>query len=121
MSDSDIAQQPLTPASFHILLVLAGGAAHGYAIMQEVSRMTGGTAQLGPGTLYRTIQKLIEDGLIEATGVDADERRVPYRITRSGTAAARSEAGRLAVLLRIAEKRRLVPVAKPMPKRGAHA
>src|SRR5262245_4981951 len=108
-SDSDVADLlPLTPAAFHILLVLAGGAAHGYAIMLEVERMTSGTAQLGPGTLYRTIQKLLEDRLIEEAGSAHDERRVPYRITARGTKVARAEASRLAVLVKIAQRRRLL-------------
>jgi DNA-binding PadR family transcriptional regulator len=76
--------------------------------------MTGGTAQLGSGTLYRTIQKLLEDGLIEACGGagDDDERRVPYRMTASGLNVARAEAQRLALLVKIAQRRRLI---------GAHA
>jgi DNA-binding PadR family transcriptional regulator len=109
---------PLTPASFHIMLVLAGEPAHGYAIMQEVARMTGGAAQLGPGTLYRTIQKLLDDALIEATGHDADERRVPYKLTRHGAAVARAEARRHAMLVQIATERRLLPAGTA--RRGAH-
>jgi DNA-binding PadR family transcriptional regulator len=111
---------PLTPASFHILLVLADGPAHGYAIMQETERMTGGASRLGPGTLYRTIQKLIDDRLLEQVGTDADERRVPYKITRRGTLIAQAEARRLAVLVRIAEQRRLLPAIKGTSRRGAH-
>jgi DNA-binding PadR family transcriptional regulator len=114
---------PLTPASFHILLVLAAGPAHGYAIMQEVPRMTEGASQLGPGTLYRTIQRLVEDELIAAMGADHDdERRVPYRLTKRGDAVARAEAERLAVLLRVAEKHRLISL-KPRAARvrSAHA
>ena len=119
MSNVDIESLlPLTPASFHILLVLAGDPAHGYAIMQEVSRMTGGTAQLGPGTLYRTIQKLEGDALIEPIGNDADERRVPYKITRHGAAVARAEARRHAMLVQIAAERHLLPA--PATRRGAH-
>lgn len=117
MSTSDIDPTellPLTPASFHILLVLAAGPAHGYAIMLEVGRMTGGTAQLGSGTLYRTIQKLLGDGMIEACGgaSDGDERRVPYRMTARGLSVARAETQRLATLVKIAQRRRLI---------GAHA
>jgi DNA-binding PadR family transcriptional regulator len=124
MSVVDIAELlPLTPASFHILLVLAAGPAHGYAIMQEVPRMTEGASQLGPGTLYRTIQKLVEGDLIAAMGADHDdERRVPYRLTKRGDAAARAEAERLAVLLRVAEKRRLISLkARAGRTRSAHA
>ena len=58
---------PLTPAVFHIMLALAGGECHGYAIMQEVERLTGGLLNLGPGTLYRSIQRMLVDGLIEET------------------------------------------------------
>ncbi|HEY1551487.1 MAG TPA: helix-turn-helix transcriptional regulator [Kofleriaceae bacterium] len=124
MSGIDTAELlPLTPASFHILLVLAAGPAHGYAIMQEVTRMTEGVSQLGSGTLYRTIQKLVEDDLIHPMSADHDdERRVPYRMTKRGDAVARAEAARLAVLLRVAEKRRLISL-KPAGRaaRGAHA
>jgi DNA-binding PadR family transcriptional regulator len=119
MSSMDIdSLLPLTPASFHILLVLAGQPAHGYAIMQEVTRMTGGAAQLGPGTLYRTIQKLLDDALIESIGTDADERRVPYKITKLGTAVARAEARRHAVLVQIATQRHLLPASAT--RRGAN-
>jgi DNA-binding PadR family transcriptional regulator len=99
---------PLSPASFQILLVLASGPAHGYAIMLEVTRLTDGGAHLGPGTLYRTIQKLIDEDMIEAHGADADERRVPYRLTRHGAAVARAEARRLAHLVGIAHQRGLL-------------
>jgi DNA-binding PadR family transcriptional regulator len=105
---------PLTPASFHILLVLAGGPAHGYGIMGEVAQLTDGAVHLGPGTLYRTIHKLVEDGLVEADGDEAgDERRVPYRLTRGGAAVVRAEAHRLAVLVRAAKRRGLLDAAKP--------
>ena len=119
MSSSDDAEEmlPLTPATFLIMLVLADGPAHGYAIMLEVSRLTEGKTHLGPGTLYRTIQKLILDRLIEATSADDDERRVPYRLTRFGTAVANAEAARLAALVRIAQRRGLT--SSPRPRRGA--
>src|SRR5215475_9559261 len=88
---------PLTPAVFHILLVLAAGAAHGYAIMQEVERVTGGQMRLGPGTLYRSIYQLVEAGLIAEQNdgaPPADERRCVYRILPRGLAVARAEARR---------------------------
>jgi DNA-binding PadR family transcriptional regulator len=119
MSNVDINDLlPLTPASFHILLVLAGEPSHGYAVMQEVARMTGGSAQLGPGTLYRTIQKLLDDALIEALGSDADERRVPYKLTKRGASVARAETRRLALLVQIATQRHLLPAGAS--RRGAH-
>jgi DNA-binding PadR family transcriptional regulator len=111
MTRSDTAVEdalPLSPASFQIMLVLATGPSHGYAIMLEVSRLTDGGTHLGPGTLYRTIQKLLDDHMIEAHGADADERRVPYRLTRYGTAVARSEARRLQHLVAIAQQRGLL-------------
>jgi len=110
---------PLTPAMFHILLSLAGGPAHGYAIMLEISRLTAGAVQLGPGTLYRTIQKLLDERLIEEDGADDDERRVPYRMTARGTKVARAEAARLAVLVKIAQRRGLLGTAAA--HRGATA
>src|SRR5262249_28008675 len=84
----------LTPAAFHILLVLASGPAHGYAMMSEVQAMTGGRTRLGPGTLYRSLFKLLGDGwIVEVPGADGrpddDERRRVYRITPKGLSVAR--------------------------------
>src|SRR5215467_4890735 len=102
---------PLTPASFHILLVLAGGATHGYAVMQEVGQVTEGLVHLGPGTLYRSIQRLLDDRLVEEVSSAAasgnDERRL-YRLTALGRRVACAEAGRLAVLVRAARRRGLL-------------
>jgi DNA-binding PadR family transcriptional regulator len=103
---------PLTPAVFHILLALAEGKSHGYAIMQEVDRMTAGQLHLGPGTLYRSIQRMVVDGLIEELDIGIaeadDERRRYYRLTRFGHQVARAEARRLATLVREARSRRLL-------------
>jgi DNA-binding PadR family transcriptional regulator len=104
---------PLTPAVFHILLALAGGGCHGYGIMQEVDRLTKGQLRLGPGTLYRSIQRMLVDGLIEETtegpesGSD-DERRRNYRLTDLGRAVARAEAVRLEILVETARERNLL-------------
>ena len=108
---------PLTPAVFHIMLALAGGECHGYAIMLEVERLTGGLLNLGPGTLYRSIQRMLVDGLIEETNVlhepDLDdERRRYYRITTFGLEVARAEAERLELLVYAARQRRLLPEKK---------
>ena len=98
---------PLAPASFHILLALADEDRHGYAILLEVERRTGGEVRLSAATLYRSIQRLLEDGLIEelrerpAPELD-DERRRYYRLTPRGEAAARAETDRLAKLVRLA-------------------
>jgi DNA-binding PadR family transcriptional regulator len=90
---------PLTPGEFHILLVLAGGDRHGYGIMQEIDTQTDGTIQLGPGTLYTAIKRLVERGWIEE--IDApptadDPRRKYYTLTKFGTRLVRAEANRLA-------------------------
>ena len=105
---------PLQPATFHILLALAEDDRHGYAIMQDVSDRTGGALKLGAGTLYRSIQRMLEQGLIveprrRPAPVDDDERRRYYRITPLGEAVARAEAERLATLVRMARARGLAP------------
>jgi DNA-binding PadR family transcriptional regulator len=98
---------PLPTAAFHILLALADGDRHGYAIIQEVEARTGGALRLSAGTLYRSIQRMLEQGLLaEARERPApeldDERRRYYRITPFGAAVARAEAQRLAKLVRMA-------------------
>jgi DNA-binding PadR family transcriptional regulator len=105
---------PLQPATFHILLALADDDRHGYAIMQDVSERTGGALKLSAGTLYRSIQRMLEQGLIveprrRPAPADDDERRRYYRITPLGEAVARAEAERLANLLRTARARGLTP------------
>jgi DNA-binding PadR family transcriptional regulator len=98
---------PLPPASFHILIAVAREDRHGYAIMQDVESRTNGELRLSAGTLYRTIQRMLEQGLIRETRdrpapeLD-DERRRYYRITALGEAAARAEARRMSDLLRMA-------------------
>ena|SRR5687767_14230966 len=96
---------PLPPAAFHILLSLAIGERHGYGIIQDVDARTGGSVHLSAGTLYRTIQRLLEQGLITEPRLTRviDPRRRPYRITALGTAVARAESNRLASLVRMAE------------------
>jgi DNA-binding PadR family transcriptional regulator len=104
----------MAPAVFHILTVLAQRDQHGYAILQTVRERTGGRVRLGPGTLYRSIQRMLEEGLIEELreqdrpGED-DERRRYYRITRAGRSAARAEAARLADLVDLARASGLAP------------
>ncbi|MDQ2907178.1 MAG: PadR family transcriptional regulator [Ktedonobacteraceae bacterium] len=105
---------PLSPAIFHILLALTGEERHGYGIMLETARSSDGKVNLGPGTLYRSIKRLLADGLIE----ESDERPVPeldderrhyYRLTSFGLRVARAEAQRLAALVRLAQSRQLLP------------
>lgn len=99
---------PLQPAVFHILMALADEDRHGYGIIQEVLARTDGVVRLGPGTLYRSIQRMLDDDLIveiherPAPELD-DERRRYYRITRFGKAVAREEANRLSDLVRLAK------------------
>jgi DNA-binding PadR family transcriptional regulator len=94
---------PLPPASFHVLVALSTGERHGYGIMQEVEARTDGAVRLSPGTLYRTVQRLLELGLIEEPRASVASRRRPYRITPLGTAVARAESTRLAALVRMAQ------------------
>ena len=100
---------PLTPAVFHILLLLAAGPRHGYAIMKEVEEQTDGELRLGPGKLYYSIQRMLEDGLIqEITSEGTGKKRRPYRITAAGRRLARAEAQRLQKSLRLARARQLL-------------
>ena len=101
------AQLPLPAAAFHILLALSASDCHGYGIIQDVAARTGGALRLSPGTLYRTIQRLLEQGLIEEprrpSGPRNDPRRRYYRITPFGTAVVRAETRRLTELVRLAK------------------
>ena len=105
---------PLPPATFHILLALVDQDRHGYAILQDVEARTGGDLRLSAGTLYRSIARMVEQGLIAevsrrpAAHLD-DERRRYYRIAPFGTAVARAELGRLAQLVRLGRARGLFP------------
>ena len=102
---------PLPPAAFHILLSLSAGDRHGYGIIQDVEARTSGAVRLPAGTLYRTIQRLLEEGLISEPRVTVviDPRRRPYRITAYGLAVARAESKRLVDLVRMAEVAGLLP------------
>ena len=107
MTDSPDSLLPLQPTTFHILLSLADEDRHGYAIILDVARRTNGELKLSAGTLYRSIQRMLEQGLITETKTRPapemdDERRRYYRITPLGTAVARAEAGRLRDLLKMA-------------------
>ena len=104
----------LTPAVFHILLALSDGNSHGYGIMQDVESFTSGELRLGPGTLYRSIQRMLVDGLIEELLEIAlhdesdDDRRRHYRLTKKGLEIAQREARRLADLVDVARRRSLL-------------
>jgi DNA-binding PadR family transcriptional regulator len=103
---------PLPSAAFQILLSLAGQDLHGYAIMRQVAEQTDGRMRLGPGTLYSSIQSLLEAKLIDEVDLREDaklghERRRYYRLTSAGRKRARTEAGRLGDLLRVARARKI--------------
>ena len=105
---------PLTPLSLAILLGLAEGARHGYAIMKEVERQTEGRLTPGAGSLYAALQRLQDDGLIAdaAPGPDADPgdaRRRYYVLTERGRDVARADLLRMARVLQLAHERRLAP------------
>src|SRR5439155_15954831 len=103
---SDVAELlPLPPATFHILLALMDQDRHGYAIIQDIEARTRGELRLSAGTLYRSIQRMLEQGLIVETRErpapeEDDERRRYYRITPLGNAVAKAEARRLTDLVR---------------------
>lgn len=99
---------PLPAAAFQILLALADGDLHGYGIMRLVEEQTEGRVRLGPGTLYSSIQALLEEGLIEEIESASDDRRRLYRLTSSGRKTARTEAERLAGILRIARAKKIL-------------
>ncbi len=105
---------PLPRAVFQILVALADQDRHGYAIMQDVAARTDGSLKLSPGTLYGSIKRMLEDGLIVEVNVrpgrnEDDERRRYYRITQFGRDIAQAEADRLTVLLRQARAVGLTP------------
>jgi len=103
---------PLTPAVFHILIALAGGERHGYAIMTEVTAATGGQLRMGPGTLYGSIKRMIASGLIEEAeerpepSLD-DERRRYYRLTPFGRKVCAAESRRLEKLVALVRRKGL--------------
>lgn len=107
---------PLTPAVFHILLALAGKVRHGYDIMREVDVLTDGRVQMGPGTLYGSIKRMLRSGLIEEADerpdpVLDDSRRRYYRLTDFGRAVLAAEVERLAHLVDAAQRKALTSVA----------
>lgn len=105
---------PLAPATFHILMAVAEEDRHGYAIIQDVAQRTGGELKLSAGTLYRSIQRMLEQGLLVETQERPapefdDERRRYYRITEFGAAVARAEARRLMQMVKWAKARGFAP------------
>ncbi len=108
------ARLPLSPATFHILMAVADEDRHGYAIIQDVAQRTEGALKLSAGTLYRSIQRMLEQGLLVETQKRPapefdDERRRYYRITEFGASVARAEARRLTQLVKWAKARGFAP------------
>jgi len=107
----------LTPAVFHVLLALVAGDRHGYGIMQDIAQHTGGELKMGAGTLYGTIQRLMDQGLVREVEsprpqTARDERRRHYRLTPAGRQALHGEVQRLEHLLNVARGVRRVSGAK---------
>ena len=105
---------PLTPAALNILLALADEERHGYGIMQEVRRRTGGKMRLGPGTLYGSVKRMLEGGMIEESDERPDpelddERRRYYRLTEFGQQVTAAEIERLEGLVRAARSKGIAP------------
>ena len=103
----------MSPATFQILLSLVDAELHGYAIMQEVAERTGGETRLGPGTLYGSLKRLLENGLVVESGERTDpalgdERRRYYRLTDAGMGVVRAEAQRLEAMVRAARRKNLI-------------
>ena len=104
---------PLTPATFQILMALVDGERHGYAIMLEVEARSEGAVRLGPGTLYGSLKRLLDAGIVADAGERAhpeavDERRRYYRLTKFGLSVARAEARRLDATVRTARRKKLL-------------
>lgn len=95
---------PLTPALFHVLLSLADGDKHGYAILKEVEARTGGEVVLSTGTLYGIIKRSLGEGLIRESREGSDERRTAYRLTPFGRKVAMAETERLRGMVAAAKK-----------------
>ena len=114
MNNEADALLPLPLATFHILVALADEDRHGYAIMQDVTQRTAGALKLGAGTLYRSVQRMLEQGLISEVSTRPapeldDERRRYYRITPFGRTVARAEARRLSQMLKLARASGFAP------------
>ena len=109
MADRDpLEALPLTPALFHVLLSLADGEKHGYAILKEVEQRTSGAVRLSTGTLYGIVKRLLADGMIRESAAGSDERRRAYRLTAFGRKVALAEAERLRDLVSAAQAKKLL-------------
>lgn len=119
MPHEDVARfLPLSPAVFHVMVSLADGSRHGYAIIKDVAERTGGAERLGAGTLYAIIKRLLSEGLIgeiaAAEADSSDQRRRYYRLTPLGRKVATAEAQRLERAVTSARSSRLLPGPSPV-------
>jgi DNA-binding PadR family transcriptional regulator len=101
---------PLSPAAFFVLFALADGEKHGYLIMQEVKVLSGGKFQMGPATLYTTIQKLADQSLIEEIENETQDRRRNYRLTRAGKQLLNAEFARQNEVILLAKAKKVFPL-----------
>jgi DNA-binding PadR family transcriptional regulator len=113
MNEQSPAFQPLTPAVFHILLALADGEKHGYAIMKDIEAQTDGQMKMGPGTLYGSIKRMLAAGLIEESEQRPDptlddERRRYYRLSGEGQRVVSAESQRLSRLVSVARQKNVL-------------
>jgi DNA-binding PadR family transcriptional regulator len=103
-----LGQAPLTPAVFHILLALADGPLHGYAIMQAVEAAAGPDLRMGPGTIYGSLQRMEDAGLVREVASQSDDRRRVFALLPAGRRALEAEARRLTRLAALVRGKRLV-------------
>ena len=101
---------PLSPVVFFVLFALADEEMHGYRIMQQVAVLSDGKLRMGPATLYTTIQRLVDQLMVEETATEAGGRRRYYRLTRSGRELLTAELDRQAAVLRLARSKKLMPM-----------
>jgi DNA-binding PadR family transcriptional regulator len=109
---------PLNPRDFLILFALSAGPRHGYGLLKDVARLTHGEVRIDPANLYRSLKRMIRDGLVTETGPRPDgddERRRYYGITDRGLQVVKAEAGRMARLTEAARTRKLIPDAGGTP------
>jgi DNA-binding PadR family transcriptional regulator len=104
---------PLTPAVFHIMLALSGAERHGYAIMKQVEEDTGGAVKMGAGTLYGSLRRMLDAGLVkESDTSNDDERRIYYQLTALGSKSLAAELDRMRQIVSLAQSRKLIPKAQ---------
>jgi DNA-binding PadR family transcriptional regulator len=109
-SNEPAAMLPLSPVVFFVLFALGDGEKHGYLIMQEVAVLSDRKLRMGPATLYTTIQRLVDQLLVEETDKEAGGRRRYYRLTCSGQELLKAELDRQAAVLRLARSKKLMPM-----------